>query len=152
MHCVNKIYLLSVLVEDVLAHEVRPLKLLARERAEPLVLAQLLRVGLDELLHLVVLVLHAQLAGLVVVEGGPGLQEGAHLLLEDGAVVLDLGRCHVAGGGHPAGVHDAAPVGHLVLVGVLGVVVEVDGVDHAQVEEQTVEDLDELLVADDAVA
>jgi len=39
-------------------------------------------------------------------------------------------------------VHDAAPVGHLVLVGVLGVVVVVDGVNDAEVEQETILDFE----------
>ena len=46
------LHLLAVLVEDVLAHKVGTLELLAREGTEPLVLAQLLGVGLDKLLDL----------------------------------------------------------------------------------------------------
>lgn len=44
-------------VEDVLAYEVGSLELLPAERTQPLVLRQLLRVGLDELLHLRVRIL-----------------------------------------------------------------------------------------------
>ena len=53
--------LLAVLVEDVLADKVGPLELLARQRAQPLVLPKLLCVGHDEFFDFVVLVLHAQL-------------------------------------------------------------------------------------------
>ena len=34
--------------------------------------------------------------------------------------------------------HDAASVGHLYLVGVLGVVVVVDGVDDAEIEQEAI--------------
>lgn len=44
--------LLAVLVEDVLAHKVGALELFARQRAQPLVLGQFLRVGRHELFHL----------------------------------------------------------------------------------------------------
>ena len=41
---------------------------------------------------------------------------------------------------------DPAPVGHLVLIGVLGVVVEIHRVNNSQVEDHLVQDLDQLLV------
>ena len=41
-----------MLVEDVLPDELRPLELLAAEGTQPLVLGELLGVGLDELLNL----------------------------------------------------------------------------------------------------
>ena len=69
--------LLAVLVEDVLADKVRPLELLARERAQPLVLAQLLRVRHHELLNLVVLVLHPQLGRVLVAQVSTRLHEGS---------------------------------------------------------------------------
>lgn len=40
--------------------------------------------------------------------------------------------------------HDAAAVGHLVLVGVLAVVVVVDGVHHAQVQHEAVQHAHQL--------
>ena len=47
---------------------------------------------------------------------------------------FDLGRRRDA-----SGVHDAAAVGHLVLVGVLAVVVVVDRVHRAQIQQQSVQ-------------
>ena len=51
-------------------------------------------------------------------------------------------RNHVICKAETAGQIIVLPVWHLVLVGILGVVVEVDGVNNAQVEEQLIQDLD----------
>lgn len=45
-------HLLRVFVEDVLSNEIGPFELLPAERAQPLVLRQLLGVGLNEFFHL----------------------------------------------------------------------------------------------------
>lgn len=55
---------LCMLVEDMFAHKLRTLEFLATERTQPLILAQFLRVGGDELLHFLLWVFAPHLLGL----------------------------------------------------------------------------------------
>jgi len=83
------VQLIAMLVLDVLADELRPLELLARQRAQPLVLGQLLAVGLDERLDFALGLLATQPVGLVVGQPVFGLQEWLQVLFEALAKVVD---------------------------------------------------------------
>ena len=136
-------------VVDVLLDKLGALELLAGERTEPLVLGQLLAVGHHELLQLVGLRLEAELLGLFFSQlDQPGAEDGLQFffrvghVLDDGVLWAGLG---VGVGGSlwmtmtASHMEEAAAVGHLVLVGILGEVVVVEAVDQPQVEEQKVQ-------------
>ena len=74
-----------------------------------LYLPELLGVGGDELLDLLLLVLNAELGGLLVGQVGPEHQEAAHLLLEGRHVLLQLAAGRLGGGQRAPGVEDPAP-------------------------------------------
>ena len=75
-----------------------------------------------------------QFLGVLVRQFSERLQEGSYLVLKRPAVVRDLLHSNLARGWYASGVHDTAPVGHLVFVGILRVIVIVDRVHHAQVQ------------------
>ena len=102
-------------------------------------LPQLLRVGSDELLHLIDFHLEPKLDGLFRREVAPDNQKAPHLLLKCFHVLLHFLRGDFSRRGDAASMEDAASVGHLVLVGILRVVVEVDGMDDSQVEDHLVQ-------------
>ena len=137
--------LVHVLVEQVLAYELGSLEALAAERTQPAVGRQLLRVHLDELVDFVARLLATQPLDALDVEALLVLDVRLHLGLELLEVVGDVlaaqleahrGRVRRQRRTHE---HDAAPVGHGVLLLILDRVVEVDRVHHAQVEHQLVE-------------
>lgn len=72
---------------------------------------------------------------------GKRLEERTNLVLEALAVISDFLLSNFTGGRDTAGVHNTAPVGHLVFIGILGVVVVIHGVNHAQVQQQAVQNL-----------
>ena len=138
--------LFHVLVEEMLAYELGALEALAAERTQPPIGAELLRVRLDELVDLLAAILEAEtrrhlgVHALLVLDKGAEL--GVRVAHQRGTLVAahaqTRGRGVVRHGGSHE--HDAAPVGHRVLLVVLESVVEVDRVDEAQVEHELVEE------------
>ena len=121
---------LRVFVEDVLLDKVGAFELFPRQRAQPLVLAQLLGIGLTsirrffvrkngptsnqliisylyKLFHFIVFVFHAKLSCFLLCQVSPRLDKAPHFLLEGCAVLLDLDGSYIAGRGNPSGMHNS---------------------------------------------